>query len=98
MSIVPIKREVLRAGHLQVPHTSTEPALTSHFPLFSTRRREELLHFLLQHHGQRSSSPPRGHLLLRLPVARSCRGLLSGDALGGFPPEDPAGERPGETF
>jgi len=56
-----------------------------------------LLHLLgQQHHARRSCSPPRGHLLLRVLVARSRRGLLDGDALLGFPPEEPTGERAGE--
>ena len=71
-----------------------------------TSTRLEILHRLkrkglhpvcvFQHHGQCQSSPPRGYLLLCLPVARPSRGLVAGDALVGFPPEKPAGERPGE--
>lgn len=62
----------------------------------STHGRKGLLPSVFQHHGQRTGSPPRGHLLLRLPVARSRRGLLTGDALVGFPAEKPTGERSGE--
>lgn len=80
------------------PNLLHAPIASAGFPLLSTRRREALLLFIFQHHGQRSNCPPRGRLLLRLPVARSCRGLLTGDTLVGFPPENPTGEGPGERF
>lgn len=93
-TLAPIKR----GGPLYrtPPNPPHVPTASAGLPLLSSRRRERLLLFIFQHHGQRSNCPPRGHLLLRLPVARSCRGLLTGDALVGFPPENPTGERPGE--
>lgn len=64
----------------------------------STRWREGLLLYVSVHNGQCADSPPRGHLLLRLPVPRSRRGLLIGDALAGFHPENSTRERLGECF
>lgn len=80
---------------MRPPNRPHVQGASADFPLFS---REKLLPFVSLHHAQCSGSPPHCHLLLRLPVARSCRGLLTGDALVGFPPEDPTGERPGESF
>lgn len=64
----------------------------------STRWREGLLLYVSEHNGQCADSPPRRHLLLRLPVPRSRRGLLTGDALTGFHPENSTRERLGESF
>lgn len=81
---------------LCVQETSTRPRSLHRLPKDSSSCL--LLLFVCQHHGQRPGSPPHGHLLLRIPVARWCRGLLTGDALLGFPPENTTGERPGERF
>lgn len=80
-----------KEGGFSAQDTSTPPEILRQF-------KRKGLHpvCVFQHHGQRPSSPPHGHLLLRLPVARPGRRLVTGDALVGFPPEKPAGERPGE--
>lgn len=80
-----------KEGGSSVQDTSTPPEILRQF-------KRKGLHSVcvFQHHGQRPSSPPRGHLLLRIPVARPGRRLVAGGALVGFPPEKPAGERPGE--
>lgn len=64
---------------------------------------EQFFHFSpttswVQHNGQRPRTPARCLLLLRVHVARTRRGLLVGDALGGFHPENPRGEGPGERL